>query len=320
MPPDDPTEWTPIALRWENGGPMIDWRRMTGRRFIEPFFEQTVHKHQQETPSANRTTSAETLLSAAPPERQPTGFIFHASRSGSTLVAQMLAASPRNVVLSEPAVVNQVLRPRPPDAISVEDHVRLVRAIIGALSRSADPLTQNCFIKFSSPAISKMALIRRALPRIPWVFLYREPLEIVGAQLRLSGERLPPGIVDGGLLDGDPARLAAMPPSEFWSRVLAARLCDALRFHEPGMSSLMNYAELPDAALAPMLRFFAVSCSPDEIAMMREAALWDAKMPCRRFTSDSDEKRRAVPIGAHSLVERLAMPHYRRLEELRGAQ
>ena len=38
---------------------------------------------------------------AAEPGIDPTGFIFHLARCGSTLVSQMLAALPEHIVLSE---------------------------------------------------------------------------------------------------------------------------------------------------------------------------------------------------------------------------
>jgi hypothetical protein len=297
---------------------------MNGRRFVEPFFEQTIHKHQQEMRCASLTTPAETLLTSTERERLPTGFICHASRCGSTLVAQMLASLPQNTVLSEPAIVNQVLYPKPCDgSVTDADQAHLLRAVVGALRRPRSEGAQHyegaqqCFIKFSSAAISKMPLIRRAFPGVPWIFLYREPLEIVGSYFRFPADRLPPGVADNGLVEGDPAELSEMPPEEFWVRVLAARFSNALKFYQPGKTLLMNYAQLPEAALGPMLKFFATVCSPEEIEQMRRAAMWNAKRPSRRFQSDNHQKRSAVPVSVYSLVERFVMPQYRRLESIR---
>jgi len=318
MQPDDLTEWTPVALRWERSGPLIDWRRMNGRRFVEPFFDQTIDRHQQEMPGANLTTPAETLLAHTVPERPPTGFIFHASRCGSTLVAQILASLPRNIVLSEPAIVNQVLYPRPRGSSATDaDQADLLRAVICALGRPRHGGEQQCFIKFSSNAIAKMPLIRRVFPDVPWIFLYREPVEIMGSYIRFCVDRLPPGIADAGLVEGDPADLAELRPEEFWARMLAARFSDALRFYQPGKTLLMNYAQLPEAALTLMPKFFRTACSPQEIERMRRAATWNAKEPSKKFHNDNDQKRQAVPASAQAFVERLIMPQYRRLESLR---
>jgi hypothetical protein len=318
MQPDDLAEWTPVSLRWESSGPLVDWRRLNGRRFVEPFFDQTIHQHQQEIPGANLTTSAEKLLAHTVPARPPAGFIFHASRCGSTLVAQILASLPRNIVLSEPAIVNQVLYPRPRGSAAAEaDQAELLRAVIGALGRPRHEDAQQCFIKFSSNTIAKMPLIRRVFPGVPWIFLYREPVEIMGSYVRLRADRLPPGIAEAGLVEGDPSELAGLRPEEFWARMLAARFRDALRFYEPGKTLLMNYAQLPEAALRLMPEFFRTAYSPQEIDRMRDAAAWNAKEPSKKFRNDNHQKRDAVPASAQALVERLIMPQYRRLESLR---
>lgn len=320
MKPDDLVEWTPFSLRWERSGPVIDWRRMGGRRFVEPFFDQSIDKHRKEMRGANLTTPAEALLElkATLQERPPTGFIFHASRCGSTLVAQMLASLARNIMLSEPAILDSVLHPKPcGNSAADANQAQFFQAVVGALSRPRRPEEQQCFVKFSSRAIAKMPLIRRAFPDVPWIFLYREPLEILGAYLRFSGDRLPPGIADADLIEGDPAEFADMRPEEFWARVLAARFSDALKFYQPDKALLMNYAQLPEAVCGEMLRFFAVTYSPEEVAQMRGAAIFSAKAPSREFLNDSDQKRRTVPESARALVDSLVMPHYRNLESIR---
>ena len=99
--------------------------------------------------------------------------------------------------------------------------------------------------------------------------------------------------------------------------MLAARFSDALTFYQPGKTMLMNYAQLPGVALGPMLEFFRTNCSPEDIEQMRRAATRNAKEPSKKFHSDNNQKRRAVPASAQAFVERLIMPQYRRLESLR---
>ena len=59
-----------------------------------------------------RQTPVEALeeLYEAEPGIYPTGFIFHMSRCGSTLVSQMLAALPADIVVSEASVIDGALR------------------------------------------------------------------------------------------------------------------------------------------------------------------------------------------------------------------
>jgi len=320
VPPDDITEWTPISLRWESSGPVVDWRWVNGRRFLEPFFDQTIHKHEEEVRWANRTTAAETLLarSGAAPARPPNGFIFHASYCGSTLVAQMLARLPQNIVLSEPEILNQVLHPELGTCSLTEaDQANLFRAVVEALGRPRHAAEQQYFVKFSSRAISKVPLIRRVFPDVPWIFLYREPLEIIRAYLRFPFDRLPPGIAERGLIEGDPAELAELRPEEFWARMVAARFSSALAFYHADKALLMNYSQLPEAACGPMLKFFATVFAPEDLEHMGIAARRDAKRPAQEFRHDRDQSRRAVPAAAHALVDQLVRPYYDRLESIR---
>ena len=63
-------------------------------------------------PALPATDSIDVLLEwqEQSPGLPPSGFIFHMSRCGSTLAARMLAASPRNIVLSEADPIDYVLR------------------------------------------------------------------------------------------------------------------------------------------------------------------------------------------------------------------
>ena len=90
----------------------MDWCHLGDLRFTAPFFEQTIGAAMQHpfnllfghtTPLAAIADEANACRS----DLKLSGLIFHMSRCGSTVVSRMLAALPRNVVLSEPAPVDQ---------------------------------------------------------------------------------------------------------------------------------------------------------------------------------------------------------------------
>ena len=93
---------------------MLDWCRLGGRRFTQPFFDETISACLQRPFNLlfRRLTPIDALLEwqERSPAVPPSGFIFHMSRCGSTLAARMLAASPRNIVLSEADPIDSVLR------------------------------------------------------------------------------------------------------------------------------------------------------------------------------------------------------------------
>jgi len=81
----------PFRLRHGEPGLRVDWCHLGSVRFTEPFFDQTVNQCFRHP--ADVLFQPETSMSALGElhERRaglaPSGFIFHASRSGSTLVS-----------------------------------------------------------------------------------------------------------------------------------------------------------------------------------------------------------------------------------------
>lgn len=58
---------------------------------------------------ANKKEMASALLESTADQLQPAGFVFHESRVGSTLVANMLASLPTHLVYSEPEIPMSVM-------------------------------------------------------------------------------------------------------------------------------------------------------------------------------------------------------------------
>src|SRR5260370_6747308 len=112
--------WLPIRVYWRRATLLVDWCWLGDLRFTDPFFEQTVNQALSHPANLlfRRQTPIEGLeeLAAARPGLRPNGFIFHMSRSGSTLISQMLSRLPKNLVISEASPIDTVLRSRFEDA------------------------------------------------------------------------------------------------------------------------------------------------------------------------------------------------------------
>jgi hypothetical protein len=115
------------------------------------------------------------------------GVVFHESRCGSTLAANsMMALYPeKNRVYSESSP------PPPAFKICGEDYsdcspqasANLLKDIIYLMGRSNDPKEQNLFFKFQSVTTRNLESFRLAFPTTPWVFMYRNPIEVMMSQL-----------------------------------------------------------------------------------------------------------------------------------------
>jgi len=115
--------------------------------------------------------------------KEPNGFVFHESRVGSTLVADMLASDASNMVFSES---------KPPPLIashcngcSEEKKVALLRTTIRAMGNSARH--KRLFFKFQSSNSPNIRLFLKAFPNTPWIYLYRDPVEVLASQFKQGG-------------------------------------------------------------------------------------------------------------------------------------
>jgi hypothetical protein len=242
------------------------------------------------------------------------------SRCGSTLASRMLAALAENVVLSEPGPFDQILRARArlPGLADVQ-LVALLRGMTAALGRRRHPEERDLFIKLEGWHMLRFALIRRAFPDVPWIFLYRDPLEVM-ASIELERPRqMIPGGTDAGLLGLDAASTMAMAPAAYGARVLE-RICAAALAHAADGGRLIEYRQLPEAALGEMLVHFGLHCGADALARMREVARFDAKRPDIPYADDSEQKRRSTDAEMRDLSATLLAPLYAQLETLRLAQ
>jgi hypothetical protein len=314
--------WTPAQIRWTQSGPLVDWCHLGDLRFTDPFYEQTIDRAMAHPFNLlfRRATPLAAMTEPTAFELRPAGLIFHMSRCGSTLVSRMLAAVPENVVLSEPGPLDQILRARERlPGLTDAQLVALLRGMTAALGRRRHAEERDLLIKLEGWHVLQFPLIRRAFPDVPWIFLYRDPLEVM-ASLELERPRqMMPGGLDAGLLGLDPASALALTPSDYGARVLE-RILEAALAHAAEGGRLIEYRQLPDAASGDVLAHFGLHYGADALARMHEIARFDAKRPAAPYADDSEQKRRRPDAETRDLTERLLAPLHARLETARLAQ
>jgi hypothetical protein len=314
--------WIPIRLYREEGRHLVDWCYLGTRRFREPFFEQTVEQclHLPFNLLFRRQTPVEVLADwqAARPGLEPTGLIFQMSRCGSTLVAQLLAVLPQNVVLSEANPIDEAIRA--PGHVGDEQRVAWLRGVVSALGQRRRPEDRHLFIKFDVWHTLDLPLLERAFPGVPWVFLYRDPVEVLVSHLTNRGRHTVPSLVSPAIfgIEGDAA--LRMSAEEYTARVLG-RICQAAldRRQQTGRGLLVNYAQLPEAVWTTMADLFGTAYSAEDRERMRQAARFDAKNPCLFFAADTTDKECRATAAVRRAADTWVRPVYDRLEALREA-
>jgi hypothetical protein len=307
-----PVQWLPFQVAALNGQAVVDWAHFGAAPLTHPFFEDSIRRalsHPLNRMLRYRMTLGDLVARAArAPSLRPNGFIFHMSRCGSTLVSQMLASLPHNVVISEAA---------PIDATVQIGQVETLAAMVAAFGRKRSGNERGYFLKLDCWHALALPLFRRAFPEVPWVFLYRDPVEVLVSQVRQRGTQMVPEIVRPSLYGlGD---IGGIPDEDYCARVLE-KICSAASANmDDGGGLPVNYSELPQAVWTKILPHFGVTPNESDDQAMRRAARQDAKAPRSEFVSDSAAKQHEASVTTRMAAKTHLAGVYRTLEALRGA-
>jgi hypothetical protein len=304
---------------------MVDWGYLGDLRFTDSFFEQTVGQCVRHPAHLlfRRETSMEALaeLSEFSPGLPPVGFIFHGSRCGSTLIAQMLAALPENVVLSEASPIDGVLRSNLRDpTITEEQRILWLRGMLNALGQRRHAEETSLFVKFDSWHTLLLPLIQRAFPTVPWIFVYREPVEVLMSHHRQMGAQMIPGVLEPALFGWDADAVSRMSLGEYGGRVMARIAEAALEQARAGKGRLVNYKQLPGAVWPALMRYWGADCPLQMPESVERVCGFHAKNPKLPFADDTVAKNRGAPEEMRRLARQWLDAVYQQLETKRVAQ
>ena len=158
------TGWIPFRVR-PGPRPMVDWCYLGQERFVAPFFSDTIERclRQPFNQLFLRQAPIETLVERyrTHPGLEPTAFIFHGSRCGSTLMAQLAAALPETIAISEAPPVDPVA----PEF--VRDHRRLRREADAHRPRGPDHERRPRGRDAAGAHVRAGAIAQRRVPRDP---------------------------------------------------------------------------------------------------------------------------------------------------------
>jgi hypothetical protein len=155
-----------------------------------------------------------------------------------------------------------------------------------------------------------LPLYRRAFPSVPWLFLFRDPVEILVSQMRERGpETMPLASPIGGI---DPAA----PHEDQIAQALAGVCEAAVEAAAAGGGLFVDYADVPEAVFTAILPHFGIDAGAARAAM-EAAGTRDAKNPSKPFEADAEAKRAEADARVRAAARRLG-PVYERLNALRA--
>lgn len=178
-------KWYPIKVAYPFGMTMVELEKYPEYVFDYPFLVEGVHDFKKKTEKFEKMIMPleeyRTYLSKQEIS-SPKGFIFHPSRSGSTLICQMLNEIEDCRVISEPTVPLIFYKEAMINRKGDFDKNELKTLILGLLVQNEKKYNHG-IIKFTSWAIDLLPTIVEIFPNTPWVYVYRNPIEIFTSAL-----------------------------------------------------------------------------------------------------------------------------------------
>ena len=312
--------WLPVDAVVVDGRPGLWWMDMSGVSLSEPFFQQTVERAKANGKSEVFTEFDALLqLEQSLDSVEPTGFIFHSSRCGSTLVANACRAITDSIVLSEANAIDKLIARFITDGDGIKESIYSVflRATVRALAQRRNAAEQHLFVKFACCSFAQIERISRIWPRVPWVFLYRDPIETIVSNLAA----IPPW-----LKDNDRRVLASITgasPNDMGLEELCARTIGSLYSKAHSLanenSMLLNYNQLSVPVISSVLSFFKVSPTAEELHTIARASSMYSKAvsSTRTFVADAAAKQKLASDRVREMAAAWAYEPYRQLEQKR---
>ena len=298
-----PRQWLPNRIFSAEDGYRVEWLHHGLTTHGEPFFEMDAAKAAQLP--LNLVARCSTPIASLGPfamQTQPDGLVFHLSRCGSTLVAQMLRALDHTVAVPEAPIFDQAMML----FLSGEVEAQIVQGVCGALLRDRTGHTQRRFMKLDSWHTPVMPKLSALFPQTKLLFLFRDPVEVLVSQNARPGLHARRG--------GVPLDLFGLPGAEqvadedYIAWVIAGLARAALEAAETPRLMLCDYADLPGAVSERILPHFGIEVSEGERAALAHTASRNAKIPTQRFSGDTAMKQAAAGEDMRAIASAQGLP------------
>lgn len=285
--------WLPAEIDIDGVRPLVKWLDFSQTPISHPFFSQTIESvRAQSAIPADSTTELGQIVEYARGLESPTpsGFIFHISRCGSTLIANCMRNA-HTLVLSEAPALTGSLLPYTTGVWRISARVwerssrELVESIVRLFSHHAHTLNQDkLIIKFASWTIMSWQLVRSIWPRVPCIVVIRSPSEVIQSNLSgpsgLAAIRENP-LIAGGFWPAFGYGVLGMGREEYYARAIGAMCETALLLTSQGCR-VVDYGQLTPECVTEIADYFGLSSGSDP-------------EPCRRvfeaYAKDSTGQR-----------------------------
>lgn len=301
-------DYIPQKVIYKNDEEKIVWYNMKNKRFTKPFFDDSFHSY-REKKYTNWSMIKKVANSIDP--IYPSGFIFHTSRCGSTLLSQLLACFEKNIVLSEAQLIHEALSIDHNKKISKEEKAALFKDTIKVLGQKRFAKEEKLFIKFDAWSIAELPFILELYPDLPWVFLYRDPIEVLVSHKRKRGVFTIPKEIKGKLFDQIDDTIHF---DEYYKEVIYKIFETALQNKDLPKGMFINYSEIKSSVVDKIFPHFNLILSDVDIKKVNDRMNYDAKSPKDSFKDDREEKHNKADEDIKSFCNKNLLDIYKKLD------
>ncbi|MCC5669942.1 sulfotransferase [Nostoc sp. CHAB 5784] len=343
--------WTPIRLNLSPKSQSVAWLDLGQVSFTDAGLIETIYRSWQLQNKPQPIWTKLDVLTALKDVSQglkPKGFIFNISKCGSTLLSKMLSSLPRNLIISEPGTIVQAMEysfRADNDSFSDSSRIELLEGFVNALGQPRLGIEENYIIRLHPRNTLDLPFIRKVFPEVPWIFLYRDPAEVIISNIinppefvtaktkapylvrqkinssaiditRMSPEH--PHLVKQ-MLELSASDIARMSTEEYQARGLGILLQIAVQ-NMDNNALVINYEQLlSESCLCQVLDFFKIKVSDDELANMSAQKQFYSKefVGKKVYRDDRGDKQKMGSEKLRDAVDKWAMEPYRKLEELK---
>jgi hypothetical protein len=294
--------WIPHRVRYIDNEPFVEFLTLHDNSLSKPVAYMDMANF--------KTESLVPLNQFETKDRDPTGFIFHMSRCGSTMTSNVLKACEECVVFSEPYILADILMPpcRVDSAVTAA-RLRLVVDLHG----QAFP-DKKIIVKWLSWLSTKIDIIQASFPHTPSIFLMRDPVEVIVSVLKDH-----PGWMKLIRLSAEiDAKAPEKGTPEFCSLVLR-QFCKSI-YEAPMPVRAIDYAALPEAIWNDICPYFGIEVDGGTRQSMIERSRFDIRDDRLKtfFVPDSEQKQAEASDRIRELAEKYVAPALDRVQQRGG--
>ena len=295
--PDAIKNMVPWKLLNQVSEPICQWLYTGGKSFTEPFFDDTISvcRRLDENCKSFKSISDLPIMREWASELKPVipaAIIFHVSRCGSTLLSQLLALDESNIVLSEVPFFDELLRlPFKNKTFDNSIVSALLKAAVDLYGLPKTGREQQVFIKADSWHIHFYSSLRELYPTVPFIFLYRNPWDVVLSQQRQRGMHSVPGIIEPEIFGFSKEQTNEPDFDRYMTNVLEGYFKQMIEITKSGSLVFpVNYASGMNNIFKEIYGLLDLAITPKVDELLNERSRFHAKHPQQLFQEENKEK------------------------------